>query len=122
MLKRYDEAFARFFKVEYLDANSHRSWRAIAWCSFLTGKEQQARNYYEKLLTSNSARLEDYINAAHVEWIAGNRPQAIELYNKASELCNDRKRLEQLIKQDAEVLIQRGASPFELTLLLDLIQ
>ena len=122
VLKRYDEAFARFFKVEYLDANSHRSWRAIAWCSFLTGKEQQARNYYEKLLTSNSARLEDYINAAHVEWIAGNRPQAIELYNKASELCNDKKRLEQLIKQDTEVLIQRGASPFELTLLLDLIQ
>lgn len=122
VLKRYDEAFARFFKVEYLDSNSLRSWRAIAWCSFLTGKDEQARHYYKQLLQNSGARLEDYINAAHVEWITGNRPQAIELYNKALEISGNKEKFEQLINQDKEVLIERGASPFELTLLNDLLQ
>ncbi len=121
ILKRYDEAFARFFKVEYLDADSQRATRAIAWCSFLTGKDEQAQRYYDRLLQHSKVRLEDYINAAHVKWIAGNRPQAVELYKKAASMCN-REQFEQLMKQDEKVLIERGASAFELMLLKDLIE
>ena len=37
-LKDYNEALKCFFKVDYLDNKSHKAWRPIAWCSFLTGK------------------------------------------------------------------------------------
>lgn len=121
ILKRYDEAFTRFFKVEYLDANSQRAARAIAWCSFLTAKDEQAQRYYDRLLQQSKTRLEDYVNAAHVKWIVGNRQQAIELYRQAASMCN-KEQFEQLIKQDEKVLIERGASPFELMLLRDLIE
>lgn len=120
-LKRYDEAFARFFKVEYLDAQSLRAWRAIAWCSFLTGKDEQAQRYYKKLIEHIKSRLEDFINAAHVEWILGNRSQAIELYNKAATMCTSQEHFERLMLQDNNILIERGASQFELLLLRDLL-
>lgn len=121
ILKRYDEAFARFFKVEYLDTNSQRATRAIAWCYFLTAKDEQAQRYYERLLGYSKVRLEDYINAAHVNWIAGNRIQAVELYKKAASMCN-KEQFEQFMKQDENVLIERGASAFELMLLRDIIE
>lgn len=121
VLKRYDEAFARFFKVEYLDTNSQRATRAIAWCSFLTGKDEQAQRYYDRLLQQDKVRHEDYTNAAHVKWIVGNRSQAIELYKKAASMCS-KEQFEQLMKQDEKVLIERGASKFELMLLRDLIE
>lgn len=121
VLKRFDEAFARFFKVEYLDAGSLRATRAIAWCSFLTSNDEQAQRYYDRLLQHSKVHAEDYINAAHVKWIAGNRPQAVELYRKAAALCS-KEELERHFKQDEKVLIERGASAFELMLLRDLIE
>ena len=46
--ENYDEALKYYFKVDYLDPKSTKAWRAIAWCSFLAGKQEQARRYYEK--------------------------------------------------------------------------
>ncbi|MBQ5731082.1 MAG: hypothetical protein IIV57_05645 [Bacteroidaceae bacterium] len=121
ILKRYEEAFARFFKVEYLDTNSHRATRAIAWCSFLTAKDEQAQRYYDRLLQQEKVRHEDYINAAHVQWIAGNRSKAVELYKKAASMCS-KEQFEQQMKHDEKILIERGASQFELMLLKEIIE
>lgn len=120
MLKRYDEAFARFFKVEYLDPNSLRAWRAIAWCSFITGNDKRARHYYEKLINGNNANCEDFINAAHVEWISGKKQKAVELYQKSKEMLQDTEAFIATIETDKETLIERGVSDFELKLLRDL--
>jgi tetratricopeptide (TPR) repeat protein len=121
ILKRYEEAFARFFKVEYLDTNSHRATRAIAWCSFLTAKDEQAQRYYDRLLQQEKVRHEDYINAAHVQWIAGNRSKAVELYKKAASMCS-KEQFKQQMKHDEKILIERGASQFELMLLREIIE
>ena len=121
ILKRYEEAFARFFKVEYLDTNSNRATRAIAWCSFLTAKDEQAQRYYDRLLQQDKVRHEDYINAAHVQWIAGNRSKAVELYKKAASMCS-KEQFEQQMKHDKKILIERGASQFELMLLREIIE
>ncbi len=60
-LKDYNEALKCFFKVDYLDSKSHKAWRPIAWCSFLTGKYDQARNYYKKIL-DNQPNAQDLLN------------------------------------------------------------
>lgn len=121
MLKQYDEAFTHFFKVEYTDPNSLRARRAIAWCSFLTGKDEQARRYYAHIMENPKVQREDIINAAHVEWIDGNRGTALELYNRAAAMCSNIKELVSLIEEDKPILIERGATEFDLTLLKDLL-
>ncbi len=119
-LKRYDEAFERFFKVEYIDSESIRSWRAIAWCSFLTGNYAQARHYYAKLMQHPKAGCEDFMNAAHVEWIDDKRDVAFSLYKRAEGLCGNTERFLQMMEQDKETMVERGANEEELRLLRDL--
>ena len=95
--------------------------RAIAWCSFITGKDDQARAYYQRLTTLPTPAFEDYLNAAHVEWVTHNNQQAVEYYNRAKELCGNADKVAEHIMQDKEALIARGVSETELQLLIDLI-
>lgn len=118
--KRYEEAFARFFKVEFLKPGSQRALRAIAWYSFITGKDEQARNYYKKLEEISGSEWEDYLNAAHIEWVNHNNTEAIELYNKAKAICGTEKVAEQIIN-DKKILLSRGVSEKEILLLRDLM-
>ena len=120
-LKQYDEAFARFYKVEYLKPDSRRAMRAIAWCSFITGKDDQARGYYKRLQEMPHPTFEDYLNAAHVEWSTHNNAQAIEYYEKAKTLCGSADKVAEQILNDSETLTARGISENELLLLRDLI-
>ena len=120
-MKQYEEAFARFYKVEFLKPGSLRATRAIAWCSFVTGKDEQARNYYRRLHAMPSASYEDYLNAGHVEWVNHNNTKAIEFYERAKELCGNAEKVAEQIMHDSETLISRGVSENELLLLRDLI-
>ena len=120
-MKQYEEAFARFYKVEYLKPGSRRALRAIAWCSFITGKDEQARGYYRRLQELPSPAFEDYLNAAHVEWVNHNHAQAVELYGKAKEIAGSADKVAEQILNDSEALTSRGASKNELLLLRDLI-
>ena len=119
--KRYEEAFARFYKAEFLKPNSRRALRAIAWCSFITGKDEQARGYYKRLLELPKPDFEDYLNAAHVEWVSNNKNNAIELYNKAKECGKSIDEITEHIMRDKETLLARGISDKELFLLRDML-
>ena len=119
--KRYEEAFARFFKAEFLKPNSRRALRAIAWCSFVTGKDEQARGYYQRLMEQPKPSFEDYLNAAHVEWVSQERSIAVELYNKAKECGKSADEIAEHIIRDKETLTARGISEKELLLLRDML-
>lgn len=120
-MKQYDEAFARFYKVEYLKPSSRRALRAIAWCSFITGKDEQARSYYGRLHEMPSPSFEDYLNAGHVEWVTKSNAKAIEYYNKAKETCSNPNLVAEHIIKDKEILKARGINEKELLLLRDII-
>ncbi len=120
-LKQYDEAFARFYKAEYLKPGSRHAMRAIAWCSFITGKDSQACGYYQRLLELPHPSFEDYLNAAHVEWVGHNNAKAVEYYCKAKEICGSASKVAEHIMNDKETLLGRGVSNTELQLLIDLI-
>ena len=120
-MKRYEEAFARFYKVEFLKPGSLRATRAIAWCSFITGKDEQARTYYKRLHEKPSPSYEDYLNAGHVEWVNHNNALALELYGKAKEICGSADKVAEQIMRDKEALTSRGVNEKELLLLRDLI-
>lgn len=118
-LKDYKEALKCFFKVDYLDNKSNKAWRPIAWCSFLTGKYDQARNYYKKI-AANQPNSQDLLNAGHTEWALQNLKGAIDYYKQAIQLeSEDFNKFYELFCQDIQDLIIAGIEESELPLMLD---
>lgn len=119
----YDDAFARFFKVEYLDPHSLRAWRSIAWCSFLANKYTQAEKYYNLLLQEEKPEVEDYLNAGHTAWAQCENSQAIDLYLKGIDCKNgDTEAFIALIYKDKEELLNKGISVEEMALMTDVLR
>ena len=117
-LKNYSEALKCFFKVDYMDSNS-KAWRPIAWCSFLTGKYDQARNYYKKIL-ADQPNTQDLLNAGHTEWALQNIKGAIEFYRQAIEKENGNfYKFQEEFNQDIPDLIVAGIEDSEISLMMD---
>ena len=118
-LKNYNEALKCFFKVDYLDSKSHKAWRPIAWCSFLTGKYDQARNYYKKILEFQP-NIQDLLNAGHTEWALQNIKGALSCYHKAALLENGEfYKFQELFNQDIPDLLIAGIEETDVALMLD---
>ena len=118
-LKDYNEALKCFFKVDYLDNKSHKAWRPIAWCSFLTGKYDQARNYYKKIL-DNQPHAQDLLNAGHTEWALQNIKGALSFYQQAVQMENGNiLKFQEQFSQDVADLLIAGIEEAEVALMLD---
>lgn len=119
-LGRDEEALQCFFKLDFIDPGSLKNRRAIAWCSFMTGKWEQAERYYAKVLDAKP-QAPDYMNAGHVAWATGNMERAIELYSRSLTLMKDRQLFARIFVKDKEVLVQQGIRQDDIMLMLDLI-
>jgi tetratricopeptide (TPR) repeat protein len=120
-LKRYDEALKSYFKVEYLDKNKQKAWRPIAWCSFLTGKYEQASEYFRKIMEA-SPNATDYLNAGHTQLAMENIKEAVRLYVlslKSPE--NSVEKFTESFTNDIPDLIQAGIRKEDLPFILDTI-
>jgi hypothetical protein len=71
-------------------------------------------------MDTGGASWEDYLNAAHIEWVGHNNALAFELYTKAKEITGSDKVAAQILN-DKEILIARGVSEKEILLLRDLM-
>ena len=121
-LRNFTEALKYFYKVDYLDNQSTKAWRPIAWCSFLTGKYDQARNYYRKIL-ANKPTTQDYLNAGHTEWALQQLKQAVHYYVEAVR-CEQGHfdRFLEAFGQDIPDLKQAGIEEEEIPLMLDQVR
>ena len=118
-LERYDEALAYFFKVEYLDKKPQNARRAIGWCSFITGNYQQAKKYYDLLISEPEPIMEDWMNAGHIYYILGEMEKSIEYYRKAQHLCGNHNEFLRLFRIDKKDLMKQGLSEVDLSILPD---
>lgn len=117
--KEYSEALKYYFKVDYLDSNGSKAWRPIAWISFLTGRYDQARNYYRKIL-DNQPNMQDYLNAGHTEWALQNLKEALGYYKKSIESeFGDFYKFHEQFTQDIPDLLVAGVEESEIPLILD---
>ena len=117
--KMYNEALQVFFKVEYLAPANQKVWRPIAWCSFITGKLEQADKYYRKI-DEKERNHHDWINLGHVTWCFKDRKDALLFYTKALESMNyDINSFLRILKEDAPVLIENGINKNEIPIFLD---
>ena len=118
-LKNFTEALNYYFKADYLDPKSQKARRAIAWCSFLTGKYSQAQKHYSQII-ENRPQTHDYLNAGHTAWTLRNFKKALEYYTQAIQSeSGDINKFIDLFKLDITDLLSAGVNPSEIPLLLD---
>lgn len=117
-LDQFDEALKCYFKVEYLDSGNQKVWRPIGWCSFLTGKKEQAEKYFLKLMEEPNQH--DLMNMGHVQWSLGNRKAALEFYKKSiSQTGFSEAEFMTVFDEDLPQLLQQGIDKDEVPIMLD---
>jgi tetratricopeptide (TPR) repeat protein len=118
-LRQYDDALTRFFKVDYLKPDYPKAWRAIAWCAFLAGRMDTAREYYDKLLKAKPTGI-DCLNAGHAYFVDGNIQHAVSLYRQSRKALGQ-EQFDAEFEKDRPILIEKGISEQDIPLLLDLL-
>ena len=119
-LGSYEEALNYFFKLDFLENDCVKAWRAIGWCSFMTSKLEQAMKYYEKVIEQKALPI-DYLNAGHIAWTLGNLDKVITLYSKAVELYGSKDQFLEVFRKDEEIILSKGVAQADVPLILDLI-
>ncbi|MDR2764967.1 MAG: tetratricopeptide repeat protein [Tannerella sp.] len=121
-MKNYADALKYYFKADYLEPETPKIWRAIAWSSFLSGKYDQARHYYRKIL-ARQPQMQDFLNAGHTEWILQHIQKALTFYRSAVQAEDGGfDQFHALFRQDIPDLVQAGIEPTEIPILLDLLR
>jgi len=115
----YAEALKFYFKAEVLSDESPKTWKPIAWCSFMCMKYDQAGKYYEKILQFNPV-MEDFLNAGHLEWCKGFPKKAVELYKRGIRSTHTvLPDFLELFKKDMDELVRHGVNPDDISALRD---
>lgn len=103
-----EEALKYYYKVDYLNGGSPKTWRPIAWCEFRLGNHESSQTYYDRLL-SLSEDATDCLNAGHLALARGRFDNAIELYRRAAiHSKGGVKWLLEQLAQDSDILLESG--------------
>jgi len=120
-LGKFKEALAVYFKLDAQGDDNVKVWRAISWCSFISGNIEQA-DYYLKKLLGNEPTAHDYLNAGHVAWCQHKLNDAIEFYRKSLNLQqNSWEIFLEAFNEDKPYLVANGIDADDIPLLLDSI-
>lgn len=118
-LGKFKDALNIYFKLDALGGDNVKVWRAISWCSFISGNLQQADYYVNKLL-ENEPTPHDYLNAGHVFWCQHRLTEAIEFYKKCLNLLQNNWGLFiESFNEDKSYLIANGIDADDIFLFLD---
>ncbi len=119
-MERYGAALEKLHKADYLDGDSRRVQRALAWCSLLAGKVDGATRHYARLLSGDPTAT-DYLNAGHAAWIEGDVPCAVSRYRASLQTEGQKFAPAGFFAEDADLLLRHGKSPVDLKLMVDIL-
>lgn len=119
MMQQFEEALPYFFKVEYLSNKPNEARRAIAWCSFVTGKHEQAQKYYELLLQEPNPKMQDWMNAGHLYQVLNINDKALTCYKNAMNLSDSFDKFTHSYQEDEPYLKAQGLSEEKIRILPD---
>ncbi len=118
-LGRYKDAMNQYFKVEYLDPNSTRALRPIAWCAFLSADYERSADYYGRI-PEDQLTSADYLNMGHLAMASGRYRDAVDLYRKAMAAeGDDRTKFTQMMQADLHHLRRAGVDDLLTGIVLD---
>lgn len=99
------EALGYYYHANYLQPDSDKILRAIAWCEFLNKNFDKSISYYDKVL-SISPTPADYLNRGHVLLVKGDYKDALNSYQLAAG--NDFQAFEKTFRIDVPILESTG--------------
>ena len=79
-LRHYPEAIKAFYKALYLDEKSGKALRPLAWSLMMDKQFDQARKYYERIVSDFQPRPDDYLNMGHLALASGQIAEASNFY------------------------------------------
>ncbi len=121
-MEDYENALKYYFKVEYLAPDNVKVRRPLAWCSFLTGKLDAAKKYFEKIINAGPNK-NDLLNLGHVLWSSGDKKGAIANYKNAYSMSGkDSKWFERVMFEDAHHLEKNGIEKLDIFLMVDYVK
>ena len=115
----YAAALTKLHELEARGESGARLVRALAWCSYMAGDYDSAREYYRAVLSDNPDS-QDYLNMGHLAWSEGRIADAVEMYGRSMASGGyDVGTLEQNIRADVAALAAHGVDVSDLPLILD---
>ncbi len=79
-LGHHTEAVNSFYKAFYLDEESGKALRPLAWSLLMDKQFDQSRKYYERVLTDFDPKPEDFLNMGHLSLATGRFAEAQNFY------------------------------------------
>lgn len=123
--KIWKKAIKRFYKLEFSNQFPTEAMRGVAWCAFMQGNLNKARQYYDKILETEDATWEEWLNSGHVAWKEGNNPLSVKHYVQSAKkylLVNPQAtNALKPFEDDKETLLSLGFGEDEIGLIHDLI-
>lgn len=118
---KYEEALPVFFKVMYNDEQNLSILRPLAWCAFMAGKLEVARQTFEKIVAVKPDK-NDYMQFAHVLWVSGMHREAINTYQAAFRESNfDTGWFRKSMARDSKLINTNATTGKDIPLLIDYV-
>ncbi|MDE6578364.1 MAG: tetratricopeptide repeat protein, partial [Muribaculaceae bacterium] len=120
---RIDEALQKYYHADYIKPDSLSAKRAIAWAELLNGRIEKSLDAYNRIIASGEATSNDYLNAGHACFLAGNLKEAVNHYLKCARDKNyGIRQLEKSFAEDIPVLEKAGGNINILNIILDKVR
>ncbi len=120
--QEYNVALDHYFRAEFLAPENKKVLRPIAWCCFVLGKLDIARNYLQ-LIHSDQPTANDLVNMGHIELCTGNKPKAMEYYLGAISMGTlSLKQFAETLEFDRIHMLRNSVDPAELLLITDYLR
>ena len=115
---RTGDALQQYFKADLMEDPKHRSWRPIAWCSFLLSDYDRSLDYYDRIAQGGKLSPQDLLNRGHVLLCKGECQEAIATYRRALQgMGGDAAKFRAAFKGDALELRLHGVSAVDQALI-----
>lgn len=116
---KYDEALKHYYHAAYIQPERISSLRAIAWGELLNGNFDKSLETYRRILSSDEAAFNDYLNAGHAAFLSGDLKETVRMYLRCTEEEEGMKRLRESVTEDLPTLMKKGVDPRILNFVLD---
>ncbi len=118
---QFDKALKYYYKVNYLDENSQRANRQMAWCHMMLKEFDKAKVLYKDIMSHNPMPG-DYLNMGHLALATNDENNALnfyKLYIAQSTLTIDS--FAEKLQEDSDALSRMGIAPDIIPLIVDAI-
>lgn len=112
------------YKLSFEHADNISVLRVLAWNLLLTGKLEQARVEFTRLLSDSQHNASDLFNAGYFYWLTGDTNKAIESFKDCFKATQQEALYDSIKKQfydDIEVLNYNRVSDNEINMMIDCI-